>query len=324
MAMRNVIFLTVFLASAMVVAGSATATHDETQEAKDLVDQTLRDSGVGDRVDLSLDEGEANGDGAGPGTGAGGIAGGVLAAVTYAGEVAQQAGEGILTMGLGLVASIFTVFSTGGDTASAAFDSVMAQPMGSAGIAAFVVAATAGGLGLLGLIQRYGSLGAVPLFTRIAKSELLDNDVRAEIFELIKQNPGINVSEIARRLDIAWGTATHHLQKLRAERMIAIRRVANQKCYFQNGGSYTPQEMDVMSATKNQTAKRIAELLVKAGPHCHRDIAESLDVSPALVSFHMRKLLDAGVVAKEREGRRTIFSAVVDALTPEPRATAAH
>lgn len=322
--MRYLVLLTVFAASALLVAGSATATHDETQDAQDLVDKTLRDTGVGERVDLSLDDGEAGGDGDGAGAGAGGIAGGVLAAVTYAGDLAQQAGQGILTMGLGLVASIFTVFSAGGDTASAAMESVAAQPASSAGIAAFVVAATASGLGLLALVQRYGSLGAVPLFSRIAKSELLDNEVRAEIFELIKQNPGINVSEIARRLDIAWGTATHHLQKLRAERMIAIRRVANQKCYFQNGGSFTPQEMDVMSATKNGTAKRIAELLLKDGPHCHRDIAESLGVSPALVSFHMRKLLDAGVVEKERDGRRTIFSAVVDALSPEPRATAAH
>jgi predicted transcriptional regulator len=323
--MRTGALFILVVAAFLLSATTAAGTHDETSDAQKVVDETLGKVSVPGAPGLPGPEAPLDGHGDDDARGSsGGFAGSVIAAVGYVGQAAGAAGDGVLTLGLGLVATIFGVFSAGGQTAVSAMDAVSAAPAKSAGIATVVALAVGSGIGLLALLQRYGSFGAIPLFTRIAKNELLENKVRAQIFDLIKENPGVNVSEIARRLDIAWGTATHHLQKLRAERIIAIRRVANQKCYFQNGGTYTPTEMDLMSATKNPTARAIAALLVDGGPHCHQDIARNLEVSPALVSFHMRKLLEAGVVAKERQGRRTIFSATMDALDPTPRPAVAH
>lgn len=222
-------------------------------------------------------------------------------------------------LGLGLVAGLFATLEEGGQTMAAAASSVTDHPL-QAGVVATLSLAIAGiSLGLGALAQRYGGLGSIPLYSRIAKSELLENEVRQQIFELIRQNPGINVSEMARRLSIAWGTATHHLHKLRQERLVSIRIASNQKCYFPNGGSYTPHEMDVMSAVKHPTARRIADFLLRAGPQCHGEISQALALTPALVSFHMEKLLQGGVVARHRDGRRTIFTPLEPLLDPAPR-----
>lgn len=231
-------------------------------------------------------------------------------------------GQSLLTLGLQILAALFIGLQASAETAAAAAQVVADSPAESAAIASttLLLAACFGGL-CIGW-QRYGSLGAIPLFTRIAKSELLEHRLRNEIFELIKSNPGINVSEISRRLDVAWGTTTHHLQKLRAERYVSIRLVANQKCYFPNGGTYTAQEMDVLSATKHPTARRIAEYVVQSGSCTHGQIVRELGVVPALVSFHVQKLVTAGLVERRRDGRRTIFTRLATDLNPQPRPTA--
>jgi predicted transcriptional regulator len=233
-------------------------------------------------------------------------------------------GTTLMVLGLNLVLGLFQGMGESSAMVAEAAKAVVAQPAESVVLAtlSIAVAGLAGALSYL--LRRFGSLGAIPLYTRIAKSELLENGIRQQIMEIIQQNPGINVSEISRRLDIAWGTATHHLQKLRHEKLVNIRIASNQKCYFPNGGTYTPHEMDVMSAIKNPTAKQIAEFLVKNGPKCHGDISEALQLTPALVSFHMQKLVGSGVVARHRQGRNTIFTPLEANLEPSPRAATAH
>lgn len=229
------------------------------------------------------------------------------------------AANGLLAISLGLFEGLAGGMAEGGRVIAAAGASIVAAPAQATFVTglAVTIAGLAAWLGVLA--KRFGGLGLIPLFSRIAKSDLLENGVRQQIFQLIQVNPGINVSEISRRLDIAWGTATHHLQKLRQEKMVGIRIASNQKCYFPNGGTYTPREMDVMSVTKHPTAKQIAEFLIRNGPASHGTIANALELTPALLSFHMEKLVGSGVVDRRREGRRTIFTPLETSLRPVPR-----
>lgn len=228
-------------------------------------------------------------------------------------------GQSLLSLSLGIFQGFAEGMAEGGRVVAAAGASVASAPVESAVVSSLAVAIASIATWLSVLAKRFGGLGLIPLFSRIAKSELLENNVRQQIFQLIQENPGINVSEISRRLDIAWGTATHHLHKLRQEKMVGIRVASNQKCYFPNGGTYTPREMDVMSVTKHPTAKQIAEFLIRNGPQSHGAIVEALGLTPALVSFHMQKLVGTGIVARHREGRSTIFTPLESDLNPTPR-----
>ncbi len=234
-------------------------------------------------------------------------------------QPATIVGTALSLIGLNLAAGLFGGMEEGGHIVAAAMNAVATNPGKSVFIATMSIALVGASAAAGHWIQRYGSWGAIPLYTRIAKSALLENNIRQQIFDMISQNPGINVSEMSRRLDIAWGTATHHLQKLRHEKLVSIRMTSNQKCYFPNGGTYTPREMDVMSAVKHPTAKQIAEFLIQNGARCHRDISEALQLTPALVSFHTSKLIHNGVLAREKQGRNTIFTALEATLDPAPR-----
>ncbi|MBI2078329.1 MAG: winged helix-turn-helix transcriptional regulator [Euryarchaeota archaeon] len=143
----------------------------------------------------------------------------------------------------------------------------------------------------------------LPLFSRIEKDELLENERRARIFELIKQNPGIHLSEIARSLDFAWGTTLHHLRKLRADRLVMFKSMGHHKSFFINGSGLSERQMEALSLVKNGTLANLAHYLEGHPRTTLKELSEALGISPPLAAFHIRKLEKAGFVTKVRDGK---------------------
>jgi Mn-dependent DtxR family transcriptional regulator len=159
---------------------------------------------------------------------------------------------------------------------------------------------------LWALARRYaGALSLLlPLFSRIEKDELLENERRAQIFELIKQQPGIHLSQIARSLDLAWGTTLHHLRKLREQRLVQIKQNGHHKCFFINGSGYSDQQMQAMSLLKNDTLADVASAIEAHAGSSLKQVSEALGISSPLAAFHVRKLERAGLIRKERAGKQ--------------------
>jgi ArsR family transcriptional regulator, arsenate/arsenite/antimonite-responsive transcriptional repressor len=61
------------------------------------------------------------------------------------------------------------------------------------------------------------------------------------------------------------------------------------------------------SALSDETRLRIVELL-SGGEHCVCDLQDSLDAAQSRLSFHLKKLKQAGLVEDRREGRWSYYS----------------
>ncbi len=248
---------------------------------------------------------------------------GTVGAVVGIGRGLGVVGDGIWWSVTG-VASLMGTLLTGtfralGDGATAAWALLASAALGLASLrpegmseAAWAgtvatgatAASAAANLGLLNRLKKAGWLTAgAPLFTRIAKDDILDHPLRAEIFEAIKASPGIHISALARTVDAGWGTTIHHLRKLQEKELIAVRTVNNQKCYFHNGGAVTRSAWTQLPELKNETAHRIAQYVLARPLSPVTDVSDSLGISPSLVSHHVRKLERAGVLEKVRDGR---------------------
>ncbi len=209
--------------------------------------------------------------------------------------------------------------------AAAAFGRPAAMPQGAwvTTVATGATLASAGvHYGLWNLARRFGWLAAgLPLFSRIEKDDLLDHPLRNEIYDVIKASPGIHISALARTVDAGWGTTIHHLRKLKEEDMVAVRVVNNQKCYFVNGGGMGADAWGAVSHLKNKTARRIAEF-VHANPLIAvTQVSKQLEISASLVSHHVAKLTQAGVLEKVRDGRfmrLAVTQKAATAIAPQP------
>lgn len=66
-------------------------------------------------------------------------------------------------------------------------------------------------------------------------------------------------------------------------------------------------------AVAEQTRFRVVQLLAD-GERCVCELQEEMDAAQSRLSFHLRKLKDAGVVSDRRDGRWVYYSLVPEAL----------
>ncbi len=74
-----------------------------------------------------------------------------------------------------------------------------------------------------------------------------------------------------------------------------------------------PDVMVGLQAIAEPTRARIVALLGH-GEHCVCDVGETLALSPALVSHHLRALRDSGLLRERRSGRWVYYSLDLQAL----------
>src|SRR5690349_1379610 len=67
-------------------------------------------------------------------------------------------------------------------------------------------------------------------------------------------------------------------------------------------------------ALSDETRLGILDKL-RGGEHCVCDLQDDLDAAQSRLSFHLRVLKEAGLVADRKEGRWSYYSIVPDALT---------
>lgn len=77
------------------------------------------------------------------------------------------------------------------------------------------------------------------------------------------------------------------------------------------------QALSAFAALSQETRLRLLRHLVTAGPEgvAAGALAEHVEVSPSNVSFHLKELERAGLVAARREARSIIYTAEFTALT---------
>lgn len=156
---------------------------------------------------------------------------------------------------------------------------------------------------IAGLLGRFGRvLGALFLFSRIERSALLDNPVRARVHQAVAQDPGLSLSEVSTRAGIAWGTTVHHLRRLEANGMVVSEsRLAHRRYFIAN----TPaaEQRTAVAVVMHPTARRIAHLVNQRPGIDQTGICHALALANPAASKHLSKFEAEGLIVSQRVGR---------------------
>lgn len=78
----------------------------------------------------------------------------------------------------------------------------------------------------------------------------------------------------------------------------------------------TKQTLAALSALAQESRLAVFRLLVQAGPEglAASKIGERLGIAPSSLSFHLKELTHAGLIASRQEGRFVIYSADIAAM----------
>jgi predicted transcriptional regulator len=137
----------------------------------------------------------------------------------------------------------------------------------------------------------------LPLYTRLHREEILDNEPRGMIRGCIISDPGIRYNEIQRRCGLGNGKAAYHLQALEREGIIRSRSDGRLRRFY-------PAEMRLVDAPVrlDRLQRLIFDFLRERDGLSQREIAGALGISTPTVSRNMKRMAEMGVVRLERRG----------------------
>ena len=164
----------------------------------------------------------------------------------------------------------------------------------------WVAASTTAGLGIAFLVRRLVSLGLLPLLSRIAHTEIYENDARRTIHQLIVTEPGLCLNELVGRTGYSRNAVSYHLFVLEKEEEIVSVKDGKYRRYFLRNGKYVNGAKNVVAALRNETTLKLAQTVAQRPGTIQRDICIELGATPSAACWHAKRLLDLGIIRKER------------------------
>jgi len=131
----------------------------------------------------------------------------------------------------------------------------------------------------------------------VTADNVLDTEVRKNLYEYIDEYPGSHLREIARELDLKPSNAAWHLRKLEQTNLVRSRVIGGKKVfYLVEGGIIARKEAIAESILRNKNAKDIM-IYLQENPGKHLlEIAHALDLNHHTVKWHIKKMYMAELI----------------------------
>jgi predicted transcriptional regulator len=131
----------------------------------------------------------------------------------------------------------------------------------------------------------------------VTPENVLDTEIRKNLYEYIDEYPGSHLREIARELDLKPSNAAWHLRKLEQTNLVRSRAIGGKKVYYLvEGGIEAKQRAGAESILRNKNARDIMQYLSEhPGKHL-LEIAHALAINHHVVKWHINKLYEAELI----------------------------
>lgn len=187
------------------------------------------------------------------------------------------------------------VSSVGNPAPALATASARVAPATLAATLASVTAA----LGAAWATRRRWSPGLVLLFSRLRRSDLLEHPVRGRLMEMVDAEPGVHLTELARRSGHSRSTTAHHLRVLEGAGLVKHVDLAGLRRYFPGPGP-APTGVE-----PGPTQRRLLDGVLAEPGLTVADLARRAGMAYGNAHYHLRRLEASGhVELREGDGLR--------------------
>jgi predicted transcriptional regulator len=163
-----------------------------------------------------------------------------------------------------------------------------------------LAASTGASVFLIWIARRLVTLGGLPLLSRIAHSEIYENDARRTVSELVIGEPGLCLNDIVGRTGFSRNAVSYHLFVLEKEEEIVSVKDGKYRRYFTRNGKYVNGAKNVVAALRNETTLKLAQVVAQRPGAIQRELCIELGATPSATCWHAKRLLELGVIRKEK------------------------
>jgi DNA-binding transcriptional ArsR family regulator len=138
---------------------------------------------------------------------------------------------------------------------------------------------------------------------RLTLDEVLENENRNKIIDLILKEPGIHFNELLRKTGLAAGNLVWHLDILQTYKIIGKKRVGNFIAYFPYYQKNPISNVN-LKLQKSKLTLEILEMIEHEPGIWNNLITKKFKVDHKTIHYHLNKLYELGLIKQEKEGRK--------------------
>ncbi len=156
----------------------------------------------------------------------------------------------------------------------------------------------------------FPALSSQPVFedvVKVAQPSLISNSTRAEVYDFIVANPGIQFRGICTGLGIAIGTAEFHLGVLKKAGLISFVRDGKYKRFFATK-KFSVKEMNLISLLRHETTREILKAIATGKMVSHGKLASDLSITSQGLTWQMNRLREQGIVQGNCTATKVTYS----------------
>jgi predicted transcriptional regulator len=131
--------------------------------------------------------------------------------------------------------------------------------------------------------------------------DALELESRRRIYEFVREHPGAYVREIMTSLGMPQGQVTYHLSTLEERGLVVGAKEEYHRRYFL-AGSVPREQRGLARFLKARVPRGILLALLEAPGLQHGALAERLGIRPSTLTYHMKRLEQQGLVARDADG----------------------
>jgi len=159
----------------------------------------------------------------------------------------------------------------------------------------------------------------------LERTELMDNELRERIMDLLVKTPGSYLGKMGRDLGVPTSTLKYHLNILRSFDMVTTVKKGRCRHYFPKRRRFSDHEKRMFSALEHAPTRRMVELVRVHPGVSQAGLVQMTGLSQSTVAWHMGKLEEMNLVASQRRGVKEYylvpeFRQVLDVMLGEPHA----
>lgn len=178
------------------------------------------------------------------------------------------------------------------------------------------------GIGFLGLAFRREnvrflllSLLTLPLYSRMERSDILDQSTRNDVYTQVVIQPGVNYSAIKSKLELGTSSLVYHLEVLEREGYIRSKMELGRKLFFPKGlvpvvDANANEQFAAAPLPPSPVQEKILDLLTENGPKTRTEIKDELSLKQQTVSYSIRSLEKRGLVKTGGKGKNNLCEIV--------------
>lgn len=137
------------------------------------------------------------------------------------------------------------------------------------------------------------------------REKILENDHRRTIYNFVKENPGLHMRELQRRLKIPLSTLEYHLDYLEKKEILTLEDDRRYCRYFVN--RLATEDKKLLSVLRQKRLLQIILLTLSEEQICFKELSQKILIADSTLCHYLGILTEKGILNKERIGTETCY-----------------